>query len=595
MHPISWLHISDIHMRLSDAWSHDVVLKAMCDDIARQRNEGASFDFVLVTGDVAFSGNVDEYHLATGLFDAISTASGAEKERIFCVPGNHDVDRERQKLCFVGARNYFESQNRLDALLYPGEELDTLLKREENYRNFQRTYFSEQARTGTADGLGYVSLITIDGVKLAIVGLDSAWLANGGIEDHGKLLIGERQAINGLSLANTFNPHIIIAMAHHPFHVLQEFDRVTVQNRIEHGCHFFHCGHLHEPESRNVGPTGSGCLTLTAGASFETRQSHNTYSSVMLDLPRGERTVTTIQYNPVSGGFAFKSCDSYPIEIVTTDICSVGELALAMKVYRPSLSRFAHYLSALLLNAKSEIPIPTQNGYTFGSFAVLKAQPNTDLKRSTVDFMAFQNVLRVFYTRLPLADIFTEYGETVAAYAIMLEQIATVQPDIQDRLTGLENDSQILAATEPRTTFSHAVALFTQLSKEHEWSLLREQAKRHLQSADRSIAVQAKRMLALSLAHGEQVADRIAAAELYGSLMQEGAAEASDAGNFATLLIDLDNFEGAQKTVLDGIEKFPVKATDYFFQIGQKIVEATGSREFRRQLENAIKAKGKRD
>ena len=34
-------------MRVSDAWSQDVVLKAMCDDIARQRKGGMSIDFIL--------------------------------------------------------------------------------------------------------------------------------------------------------------------------------------------------------------------------------------------------------------------------------------------------------------------------------------------------------------------------------------------------------------------------------------------------------------------------------------------------------------------------------------------------------------------
>ena len=38
--PISWIHISDIHMRAGDAWSQDVVLTAMCEHIAQQRDEG---------------------------------------------------------------------------------------------------------------------------------------------------------------------------------------------------------------------------------------------------------------------------------------------------------------------------------------------------------------------------------------------------------------------------------------------------------------------------------------------------------------------------------------------------------------------------
>jgi hypothetical protein len=47
-------------MRVNKAWSQDVVLKAMCDDIAKQRNESATPDFVLATGDLAFSGNAKD-------------------------------------------------------------------------------------------------------------------------------------------------------------------------------------------------------------------------------------------------------------------------------------------------------------------------------------------------------------------------------------------------------------------------------------------------------------------------------------------------------------------------------------------------------
>jgi hypothetical protein len=45
MRPIRWLHISDIQCASAKSGSQDVVLKAMCDDIAKQRNEGATPDF----------------------------------------------------------------------------------------------------------------------------------------------------------------------------------------------------------------------------------------------------------------------------------------------------------------------------------------------------------------------------------------------------------------------------------------------------------------------------------------------------------------------------------------------------------------------
>lgn len=303
----------------------------MCEAIAQQRKEGVSVDLILATGDLAYSGKADEYKLVEAFLDAVSAASGVPKQRIFCIPGNHDIDRERQKMCFHGTRKFIESQNQIDLLLSPGDDIETLLKRQENYRKFQDEYFKGQDRTRTGDGLGYVASITVDDVRFAIVGLDSAWLAEGGSSDHGKLLVGERQAINAIDVASKMDCPIILAMAHHPFHLLQEFDRRPIVSRIERACQFLHCGHLHEPEARPVGFSGSGCLTLAAGASFETRQSHNSFSFVTLDLLKGQRTVTTIQYAPSTGAFSSASSDDYPIEITGSAKCGVGELAEAMK------------------------------------------------------------------------------------------------------------------------------------------------------------------------------------------------------------------------------------------------------------------------
>lgn len=416
MRPMCWLHISDIHMRVSEKWSHDVVLEAMCQNIAKQCREGASADFILATGDLAFSGKVDEYRLVGAFFDALSNASGVPKERIFCIPGNHDVDRDRQKMCFQGVRHTLLSTSHVDSFLSPGEDLEMLLKRQETYRSFLGSYFQGQDRTWTPDGLGYVSCVEIGDVRLAIVGLNSAWLAEGGFSDHGKLLVGERQAIDAVALARRLDPHVVITMAHHPFRLLQEFDRGPVQSRIEGACHFFHCGHLHEPETRHVRNAGSDCLTITAGASFDTRQFHNSYSIVTLDLLQAKRTLKTIQYNPGSGTFVYTASEEHPIEIAPAAACGVRELAATLTAYRPSLAPCAHYLAGLLLDAKSEIPILGQNGYTFGSFAVLRSQPDSELKTKTIDFKAFSNLLRVFYGRIELVDLLARYGEPVAQY-----------------------------------------------------------------------------------------------------------------------------------------------------------------------------------
>ena len=104
MRPISWLHVSDIHMSVRDAWSQDVVLKAMCERVAQLRKDGVAPDLILTTGDLAYSGKAEEYALVRDFFDALCNASGVPTERVFCVPGNRDIDRSLQKLCFKGVR-----------------------------------------------------------------------------------------------------------------------------------------------------------------------------------------------------------------------------------------------------------------------------------------------------------------------------------------------------------------------------------------------------------------------------------------------------------------------------------------------------------
>ena len=594
--PIRWLHVSDLHMCAGDTWSQDVVLKAMCDHVAQQRQGGMSLDFVLATGDLAFSGSADEYRVARSFFDNLSEASGVPTEHIFCIPGNHDIDRQRQRMCFLGVRTALQNQSQVDLLLSPEEDLETLLQREENYRGFQASYFEAQDRRPTPDGLAYVSCVSIGNVRIAIAGLDSAWLADGSVDDHGRLLIGERQVMNALAGAAALDPHIAIGMSHHPFHLLPEFDRQVVQSRIQRACRFFHCGHLHHPESVICGYDSEGCLTVSAGASYQTRQSHNTYCILTLDLVHALTTVDVVRYDPRAGSFSFVSSQPYRIELPAVR-CSMSEVSEAMRAYSKKLAAWSHYLSALLLDQKAEFLIQAQNGCTFGSFDVIQSLPDSDLRRRTSEFVAFKNLLRVFYGRVSLSDILAQDGVGIAQYGEMLRGLCSVYPGLDSRLATYDEDARTLANNEPQQRFAHTVALLSELATDKEWALLSDHAQRHADSPDPALAIHANRMLALGLAHSGEAVDRTKAIEIYRLLIAGESPEFSDGGNLATLLMDeADNnsIEEAKAVVLRGISSYPLKA-DYYLQIGQRIVQATGDRDFRRQLDSAVGERGRRD
>ena len=590
MRPICWLHISDLHLSVNQQWSQDIVLKEMCRHIKQQRENGKAVDFILVTGDIAYSGKDDEYVFAKEFFDILLTHSGVRKDRVFCVPGNHDIDRSRQRNSFLGARGAIRSGSDLDGLLVGGEELTTLLQRQENYRKFQEAYFADQNRTWTSDGLAYVSKFKIEDVWFAIVGLDSAWLAEGGESDHGKLLIGERQAFNAIdfSLNSSDIPHVLIAMAHHPFRLLQEFDRLPIQHRFERDTQFFHHGHLHQAETRMGGPKGSQCLTVAVGASFAGRENYNSYSSVLLDLLDSTRSVRSFQYNNSLGTYSIASdVEKYPIEITPTATCEVAELAKAMVLYSPTLEPLAHYISALVLGQKTEFPIAVENGHAFGSIDVVSVLDGNDLAMKSIRFMRFRNILNVQYKRNPLQEILENYGERIAEYAAALNFACMEDADLKERLAERDQDARRLVRSETQGGQFHTLHLFEELEESRDWIELREQAERHVNSPNSSVSVTAKRMLAFALLNIGESRDKRRAIRIYKSLAESTSTVFTDLANLALLMLDGGYMDDASKVVFDGLSKFP-ESRHVFFEIGQKIVVATGNRALRKRIDRMM-------
>ena len=582
MHPIYWLHISDFHIRDSQTSAQNAVLTAMLTDIKKRCNGGLIFDFVLVTGDLAFSGKESEYHLVGAFFDDLATTIGFSREKIFCIPGNHDVDRQRQKMCFEGTRNSLQSQTEIYSFLADVEERETLLKRQSNFLKFQKRCFLRQTRERTEDNLGYVSFIDINEIRIAIMGLNSAWLSEGGQEDDGKLLLGEQQVKNTVKLASQGNPHIVIGMAHHPFDLLRDFDRRLIRPYLEEVCHFFHCGHLHVSDAPRAVPSGR-CLTLAAGASFESREAHNAYTTILLDPLHAEVDVTFVQYNPTNGTFSLEEKLHFPHEINASVSCNIGDLAHALEQYCPATTDMRHYLAAILLGNISEVPFLTSNGVVFGSVELLEKQPEDDFKIATTNFLAVSNAIKLLYDKKTLREILVSHGGPISTFGEKLRNICEINNDLKEQLAVREANAHKLAETGADGAFKYTLDLLDELLHAGEWDMLHEMAERNCGLPDPAAAAKAKRMLALCLVNSTESADREHAATLYRELSGSANHEPGDWASLAELLTDAQKYDHAKETVRKAINVFP-QNVDGFVEIGLKIVEATGDVDFREWL-----------
>lgn len=583
MRSIRWLHISDLHLRESEAWSQDAVLSSLLEDIRCRITDGASIDFVLATGDLAFSGHDAQYALVEAFFDDLADTLALQREKIFCIPGNHDVDRSRYKTTFIGARTTLKSQADIYSFLSVKEERETLLTRQHSYRAFRDRYFIGQARTYTNDGLAYVSTVEIDEIELAIVGLNSAWLAEGGEADHGRLLLGEHQVTKAIELARNTDPHVVIGMAHHPFVVISEFDRSATQHRLEDACHFFHCGHLHVPNASTAVVHTGRCLTLAAGASFESRDSHNAYTMVTLDPLHACADVKFVQYDPTNGAFSYQSDHTFDHQVDAVAACGIREMAEALSTYCPAVEEYCYFLAALLTESISDVPLSAGESVVFGALSVLRGQPQTELQTATLEFLSLVNAVKLLYGRKQLDEILATNGEPVAHYGTVLIALCDQNTDFSIQLAERNEFARKLAGADATKPFSHTLSLLHELHDAGDWEDLRSQAERHIDADAPQVAAEAMRMLALCCARSPETSERGRAKSLFQQLAELPQCRATDLAFLATLLNDDGESEPAKAIILEGIGKFPDNI-EGFIEVGMTIVEATGDKDFRDQL-----------
>ena len=558
MRAITWLHVSDFHLRKSEAWPQKAVLSAMLEDIRRRCDAGVVVDFVLATGDLAFSGEEAEYDLVAGFFDELSAATGLPCDKVFCVPGNHDVQRERYKTLFAGARQKLQSENDVYAFLSDAEEHKVLLLRQEGFSEFQERVFAKQTRTRTTDDLGYVSLLEIDDLRVAIIGLNSAWLSEGGSSDERQLLLGEPQVVGAIDIAVCAAPHIVIGMQHHPFDYLKRFDQQSTQRRLEDACHIFHCGHLHEPDAVQAVTRSGKCLILAAGASYESRVFRNAYSIVMLDPLHARSDVTFVQYEPSEGAFSYESHRSYSHEIDGAASCPTVELAVAIERNCQDAADISYYIASLILGDVKDVLIRTNETVAFGAPALLSKQNDRELIEATNGALAVGRAVRLLYGRKSLDEILMEHGEPIRAYGETLRMLSTTNSGLWEQIVMRNKDAAGLAGAEDVTPFRHTLSRLDEMLAEGDWDGLRELGERCSKLDNPVVAARGRRALALCLARSTEESDRQCAIGLYRELAISANGEAEDWAAFAMLLTDDGNYEEAKaplKLVSEGPQR----------------------------------------
>ena len=299
MNGLTWLHLSDWHQKGRD-FDRAVVRDALLRDVReRAKIDPAlgSVDFVIFSGDAAWQGKAEEFQAAREcLFDPVLKELGLTPKQLFIVPGNHDLSRPHiEEMLPEALKKPLETDEQVQKWLTDEKKRARALEPFEDFAAFVTSFTGQKPAAYANAWTGFIGNKTV-----GILCLNSAWMcgrnkdAKGEVKDYGYLTLGEPQLHEALAAIQSAD--VRLAVLHHPFAWLAEFDRNRIEERLKRECHFILHGHEHQPKFNLTTELSGECVVIPAGACFEGRTAKeprytNACNFMHLDFEAGQGVI----------------------------------------------------------------------------------------------------------------------------------------------------------------------------------------------------------------------------------------------------------------------------------------------------------------
>jgi UDP-2,3-diacylglucosamine pyrophosphatase LpxH len=355
---LAWLHLSDLHLRKDLGWEQDIVLASLLKDIEARYGSANRPQVLFVTGDIAFSGKDEEYIPAEDFLRKLCAKVSIPSERVFIVPGNHDIDRTLAEDAFDGARAKLKTPFEVDRFFRSEDRRRAVFVRERAFRAFANRVMKPPAMYDDSSFV-HAREIRIGPIRIRVLLLDSSWLATGGERDLGSIVVGERQVIECCQQGNSDGRSFTFALMHHPFSWIADFEQASVENRVIESADVCLRGHLHAEDLRATEEARRRLTVFAAGATFQTRTSENCYLWCSLDLATGRGRRVSHRYNGVKNRWDA----SEPFEWFLTERAPAPlPCAVAADLVRDHNPAFPEFLKCLLSGLYAEVPTKLPTG-----------------------------------------------------------------------------------------------------------------------------------------------------------------------------------------------------------------------------------------
>ncbi|MEP7122687.1 MAG: tetratricopeptide repeat protein [Byssovorax sp.] len=268
----SWIHLADLHIgRVGGrhGWDRQLVLDALRTDIASCRDYGVPApDAIFVTGDIARSGAMEEYASARDWLLGVAGSVGLGPDRVFVVPGNHDVDRtaDRDNATIRLVQSLRAGSEQLDVVLQDPADRARLAARLSHYLSFAEGFAPGCLGARSSDDQALFWAHGFDargGLRVRLLGLNTTLLSVDDT-DQGKLRLGTEQIDRGLRSPPIERGELVIALSHHPLHGGWLADEENASGWIHSRAHIHMHGQVYDGGSESIRSGGGGGLVRMA-------------------------------------------------------------------------------------------------------------------------------------------------------------------------------------------------------------------------------------------------------------------------------------------------------------------------------------------
>ena len=231
----SWLHLSDIHFQPKSETFNDVQIRKSLPEYLKTLNPQC--DAIFITGDFRYAPKKEETS-ASEVIDYIETISSAvnvRTDRIYVVPGNHDLNRSKMRDFLIkGLKEEYKTQDgKID------NDIKNQLPKDFGFYNSIQEQFKRGLKLGDKNPHGI-----IDVGPCYILMLNTALVA-GTDGDEGHLIVGSKYLSDLLENESIKKP--VIGIGHHGLDMLEHDEKNNISNYLEKkGVILYLCGHTHD-------------------------------------------------------------------------------------------------------------------------------------------------------------------------------------------------------------------------------------------------------------------------------------------------------------------------------------------------------------